>query len=437
MSKVRIGTLVVSVVLLSAVDPGRTYSQTNPNDATLSNLTLRTTAGTGTGQRFKGLGGLFGAVLTAPLQAAVSGDELSLSPAFQPDVQSYQATLPFNVTSVKLSATTSHSGAAAKAAGATADGTSLETGMSADGINLALPDGQKVRVDILRTFRSLPVGSSTITLEVTSEDGSATRTYSIALLRSAPDLEDTDDRALYFRESLLAGKADSVSEAVESGVEVNRQLEFGRQILPPLFIAVSKGQQDVVRTLIQAGADVDAGVQKGDSKLPTGTKPLIMAVQGGHEGIARLLIDAGADVNSVIPEIGTAALALAVKKGSESLVRLLIDTGADVNYKLPNGMTSLIMAIQEKHVGIALLMIDAGADANTVLSDPTSPLPDISALIMATYIGSESLVRRLIDAGADVSYAIPDRRGFTALNMARKSGHKDIAKLLRKAGAKR
>ena len=370
MSKVRIGTLVISVVLLSAVDPGRTYSQTNPNDATLSNLTLQTTAGAGTGQRFKGLGGLFGAVLTAPLQAAVSGDELSLSPAFQPDVQSYQATLPFNETSVKLSATTSHSGSSAKAAGATADGTSLETGMSADGINLVLPDGQKVRVDILRTFRSLPVGSSTITLEVTSEDGSATRTYSIALLRSAPDLEDTDDRALYFRESLLAGKADSVSEAVESGVEVNRQLEFGRQILPPLFIAVSKGQQDVVRTLIQAGADVDAGVQKGDSKLPTGTKPLLMAVQGEHEVIARLLIDAGADVNYAMPE-------------------------------------------------------------------STSSVSGISALIFAAHQGSESLVRLLIDAGADVNYTVPGRRGTTALKVARGRGHKDIAKMLRKAGAKR
>ena len=370
MSKVRIGTLVVAVVLFSAVDPVRTYGQTNPSDTTLSNLTLRSTAGTRAGQQFKGLGGLIGAVITAPLQAAVSGDELPLSPAFQPDVQSYKATVPFNATSVKLSATTSHSGASAKAVGATADGTPLETGMSADGINLSLPDGQTVRVDILRTFRRLPVGSSTITIEVTSENGGASNAYSIVLLRSAPDLKDTDARALYFRESLLAGKADSVSEAVEAGVDVNRQLEFGRQILPPLFIAVSKGQQDVVRTLIQAGADVDAGVQKGDSKLPTGTTPLIMAAQGGHEGIARLLIDAGADVNYVMPE-------------------------------------------------------------------STSSVSGISALIFAANQGSESLVRLLIDAGADVNYKVPGRRGTTALKVARGRGHKDTAKLLRKAGAKR
>lgn len=329
MSKVRIGTLVVAVVLFSAVDPVRTYGQTNPSDTTLSNLTLRSTAGTRAGQQFKGLGGLIGAVITAPLQAAVSGDELPLSPAFQPDVQSYKATVPFNATSVKLSATTSHSGASAKAVGATADGTPLETGMSADGINLSLPDGQKVRVDILRTFRRLPVGSSTITIEVTSENGGASNAYLIVLLRSAPDLKDTDDRALYFRESLLAGKADSVSEAVEAGVDVNRQLEFGRQILPPLFIAVSKGQQDVVRTLIQAGADVDAGVQKGDSKLPTGTTPLIMAAQGGHEGIARLLIDAGADVNYKVPgRRGTTALKVARGRGHKDTAKLLRKAGA-------------------------------------------------------------------------------------------------------------
>ena len=96
MSKVRIGTLVVAVVLFSAVDPVQTYRQTNPADTTLSSLTLRSTAGTGTKQQFKGLGGLFGAVLTAPLQAAVSGDELPSSPAFQPDVQSCTATVPFS-----------------------------------------------------------------------------------------------------------------------------------------------------------------------------------------------------------------------------------------------------------------------------------------------------------------------------------------------------
>ena len=40
MSKVRIGALVVSVVLFSAFDPGRTYSQMNPADTTLSSLTF-------------------------------------------------------------------------------------------------------------------------------------------------------------------------------------------------------------------------------------------------------------------------------------------------------------------------------------------------------------------------------------------------------------
>ena len=126
----------------------------------------------------------------------------------------------------------------------------------------------------------------------------------------------------------------------------------------------------MVRTLIQAGADVDAGVQKGDSKLPTGTTPLIMAAQGGHEGIARLLIDAGADVNYVMPE-------------------------------------------------------------------STSSVSGISALIFAANQGSESLVRLLIDAGADVNYKVPGRRGTTALKVACGRGHKDTAKLLRKAGAKR
>ena len=89
------------------------------------------------------------------------------------------------------------------------------------------------------------------------------------------------------------------------------------------------------------------------------------------------------------------------------------------------------------HEGIARLLIDAGADVNYVMPESTSSVSGISALIFAANQGSESLVRLLIDAGADVNYKVPGRRGTTALKVARGRGHKDTAKLLRKAGAKR
>ncbi len=434
MAKAVIVVFAIAGILSLTVGSERSAAQTSTNDATLSDLRLRSTADTGSGTQNLGLFGIIGAAIAAPLAMAMAGEELPLAPTFQPDVHSYTVTVPYNMTSVQLLATTNHSGASAEAIAATADGKSLQAGMSMDGIELSLPGEEKLTVDIARRYDQVPVGSSVITIDVTSEDGADTRTYSVALSRSAPDLEDTMHRDSYFRESLVAGNADGISDSVEAGVHVNQQLEVGAHVVSPLFVAVYGRHQEIVSALLQAGADVDVGVHEGNSDLPSGTTPLIVATQRGDEGIVRLLIDAGANVNYVVPDLGTTALLLAARDGSETLIRLMINAGADVTYALPNGMTALLMAVQREHVDVARLLVDAGADINAVLSEP---VPGISVLMVATATGSTSLVRLLIGAGVDVDYEIPDREGATALRVAVGQEREEIAKLLRQAGATR
>jgi ankyrin repeat protein len=57
-----------------------------------------------------------------------------------------------------------------------------------------------------------------------------------------------------------------------------------------LYLAAKHGHEQVVRTLLEAGADVEAA-------LPSGARPYI-AAQNGHVEVVRTLLEAGAQVEA-------------------------------------------------------------------------------------------------------------------------------------------
>ena len=63
----------------------------------------------------------------------------------------------------------------------------------------------------------------------------------------------------------------------------------------PLYIASQNGHLEVVRLLIDAGADKDKA-------RTDGATPLYIACQNGHLEVVRLLIDAGADKDKATTE---------------------------------------------------------------------------------------------------------------------------------------
>jgi len=112
---------------------------------------------------------------------------------------------------------------------------------------------------------------------------------------------------------------------------------------------------------------------------------------------------------------GNTLLNLASYHANVSVAKLLIDAGADVNTKNINGNTPLInscsvhvgdrekeISIMNKKFKISELLIDAGADVNTKNNDKQTALLEASY-----YAKSNSIIKLLVDNGANVHYSTP------------------------------
>ena len=135
----------------------------------------------------------------------------------------------------------------------------------------------------------------------------------------------------------------------------------------PLYIASEKGFADVVRILIDAGADVNKATPRDYIETP-----LLMASFKGWSPVVRMLIDAGADVNKGITfgdNENSIPLICASEWGFDDVTRMLIDAGADVNQADEAGQTPLLNATRtsawdREWRDVMRMMIDAGADVN-------------------------------------------------------------------------
>jgi uncharacterized protein len=145
---------------------------------------------------------------------------------------------------------------------------------------------------------------------------------------------------------------------------------------------------------------------------------LFEAAQKGDGAAIRDLIAKGVDVNTKF-RYGATALLYAAQKGHEDVVRILLDHGADVNAReTMAGMTPLMFAAFKGHAGIVRILLARGA------TDPDT------ALTPAVMFGHTETVKVLLGA-----QALKPETLSSALAAATRAGNKDMAELLRKAGA--
>ena len=181
-----------------------------------------------------------------------------------------------------------------------------------------------------------------------------------------------------------------------------------------LHLAVQKKHADVVKILIDAGADIEG--------KHSGCSPLQSACDSGVLANVKLLVEAGADVRAIHSE-GTTCLMRASHDGQTDIVRYLASLPAvDLNRHGLDNYTSLHFAVKEKHADVVQVLIDAGADIQAKDCDGRSPLH------VACGSGPLAIVKMLIEAGADIRATDSDRT--TCLLLASHDGQTEIVRYL-------
>ncbi|MGZ4507939.1 MAG: ankyrin repeat domain-containing protein [Blastococcus sp.] len=254
---------------------------------------------------------------------------------------------------------------------------------------------------------------------------------------------------------IAAGDVDAVRTAVADsprllGVTVERDGQGG---WTPLHLAVVDGHADVVRVLVEAGADLTARTEFNRTPLHVALQyrpelvPLLRelgahvdapsaAYLGDVDQLTRHLDD-GADPGDRAS--GVDLLSWAAFGGAAPTARLLLERGADAN------TGALHFAAGGARLELVRLLLGAGADVDR--RDPTTGRTPLHAAIAAGPGGdAPEIVTVLLAAGADVDATTHD--GASALDMSRGSaarhprndagradGHDALAELLRRHGA--
>ena len=205
-----------------------------------------------------------------------------------------------------------------------------------------------------------------------------------------------------------------------------------------LHWAAVRGREDLVNTLLEAGANTDLRDDTGatpahlavQSASPgtveifitrghhllldnQGRTPLMWAVVSGEQQMVELFMNVELDSQD---KLGNSALHIAVVNKLPDSVKSLIQLGAEINLTNKKGETGLMVAARTGGEEEAELLVKEGADHRE------------EALLLASAHGNLAIVKLLLRSGADVNSE--DHSGRSPLIMASYGGHRDTVVFL-------
>lgn len=251
-------------------------------------------------------------------------------------------------------------------------------------------------------------------------------------------------------ERLLLWKADVTVRGGQFGNALNAAAYHGRadmvrailEIIPPEYsagpekheamrMAAGRGRREVVNLLLDQGTEVGPldlsypfRQQFGESE--SFATPLHAAANNGHLDVVKLLLERGADPN-MKNDVEDTALQLAAFNGQFSIVVQLINEHADLEAYNKFRLTPLHRATVNGHDDVVNYIIRRGVNINA------RDVNDWTPLHWAARDRQMMVVKALVDHGADVN--IQSKLGWTPLTLAFKCGSIEIVTFLLQNGA--
>lgn len=197
----------------------------------------------------------------------------------------------------------------------------------------------------------------------------------------------------------------------------------------PLVNAISQRHFTIAEYLLEEGADANQNV----GYVPSERRPLFVlaASLNAPYSVLRKFVDQGIILEARDDYWGTALCAAAQSQSVDSVLALL-KLGADVTFFRRGGQPPLGCAVDRLRINVEKFdlivkeLVAKGADINRYGMLSQTPL---HACLDSYLYQRLPTVKVLLKYGANPH--IRSGRGFTALDLAEKNGHDDVAKYLR------
>ena len=175
-------------------------------------------------------------------------------------------------------------------------------------------------------------------------------------------------------EAVRVANVNLVGMLLEAGADANRANQDGET---PVMLAARTGAVKIAEILVRHGADVNAREQFRNQTA------LMWAAAESHPDMVAFLISKGAKVDvratandwpnqmtseprvQYRPTGGLTPLLYAARAGCRDCVEALLKGGADIDLPNPDGMTPLMMAIDNSRYDVARYLLDQGANPHT------------------------------------------------------------------------
>lgn len=205
--------------------------------------------------------------------------------------------------------------------------------------------------------------------------------------------------------AVLWEKSDIVRIIIDRGADINRQSLIGST---PLHEAVKTGSVQISGILLRAGADVNSTDYQGNT-------PLHEIVYWNSLNLAELLISSGADINKK-NLVGRSPFYEAVVNGDFEMCSYLIKQGADLEVRDNSGKTPLFETIIGNNTALMELLVSQGSSIQKRDNNGNTPLHaavivdndkaveylfNLNADIFATNINNASPLTLVIDKGSE------------------------------------